>query len=237
MITLSKFLKYTSLGLLGFVVVGELYHPFAMMLKAKFEKKDEADITEIIFTRQPMDYTSRLTRDITFKRDQLQHSTELLENIIASANHTILIAMYIFTSEPLAQALIAVHKRGVKVSLIVDHSMEHANSSKAALLHRVGMSVKIHDTSTLHHKICLVDVPYDERKKKLVAHNPDKRSGFEAVSIPSHGLAVTGSLNWTREALINNQENFIVTTNKIVCERSAAEFYEMWNTSRPHELH
>lgn len=216
-------MKYGSVGVLGIIVLGEIYHFMAIKIRDKLRNADEEDeLTEIVFCREVTNYNSRLTRGITFNREPMQHATEILENLISSANCTIHLAMYIFTSDPLATALIEAHNRGVKISIIVDHSMESASSTKIRSLHNHGISVKVCDSSTLHHKLCLIDV-----FPKTV-----KRKPFSTVHIPHSGITITGSLNSTREALLSNEENFLVTSNKSVCQASLSAFMKLWAKSR-----
>lgn len=223
--SLSTYLKYGSVGMLGIIVLGELYHFMAIKIRDKLRDADEEDeLTEIVFCREVTNYKSRLTRGITFNREPMQHATEILENLISSANCSIYLAMYIFTSDPLATALIEAHNRGVKISIIVDHSMETASSTKIRSLHNHGVSVRVCDSSTLHHKLCLIDVFPKPVKVK--------RKSFSTVHIPQSGITITGSLNWTREALLSNEENFLVTSNKSVCQASLSAFMKLWAKSR-----
>lgn len=228
---LSKYLKYASIGAIGIIVVGEIYHYCAVKLKENLKLDyGEEQLTEIVFTRQ-LDYNSPLTRKITFQREPVQHATEVLENLILrSAKKSIWVAMYIFTSEPLSQALSHVKSRGIEVKVIIDKSMEHSSGSKIAQMQYAGIEVKIRDVNTLHLKLCLIDVPHDAILSTQASSKSSFR--FSIIRIPKSGLIITGSLNWTREALLSNEENFIVTTNKSICNSSAGVFNELWKTSR-----
>lgn len=232
---LWTYLKYAVSGLAGIIIVGEVYHYFALKIKEKsrlYIDDELEEINEIVFTQQPIDRQTRLTRKIQFKREPFQHVIELVENMIRSATKSIHIAMYIFTSEPIAGALTEAYERGVEIFVIVDHSMELAARSQVLTLIRAGIVVRIAENSTMHHKICLIDVPYDENKKKLVTTSTTLRLPFASIRYPKNGVVITGSLNWTRDALMSNRENFIVTSNESVCQCSAAEFFDLWSTSR-----
>lgn len=236
---LTEFLKYASLGTIGFFIVGEAYYSIMMYLKSKGFFNDNStgendEINEIFFTGRKLNYDSKLARNVKFQSEPSLHPTQLLEHIILSARYTIHLAMYIFTSEPLAQALIKASKCGVAVQLIVDKSMKNSSGSKIYNLTHYGIAVKILECDTMHNKICLIDAPFKESSKGIVeiarAPNP---APAERVSIPKFGLTLTGSLNWTREALTSNQENFVATSNKEICAQTAAMFFELWNASRP----
>lgn len=226
--------KYAVSSLAGIIVIGEIYHFIAVKIKEKSRLYDDEveEVNEIIFTQQPIDKQTRLTRHIQFKRELLQYPMEVVENMIQSATRSIHIAMYIFTSDPLSEALINAHKRGVEVFVIVDHSMEKSSSTQIPKLVQAGIIVRIAHVSTMHHKMCLIDVPYDENKKKLVTPKSTPSLRFAAIRYPKNGVAITGSLNWTRDALLTNRENFIVTSNEIICKCCAVEFFELWNSSR-----
>lgn len=232
---LTEFLKYASLGTLGFFIVGEVYYEIMMYLTSKgYFKTISNEINEIVFTGRPLNYNTRLTRNITFQSEPSLHTTQLLEHIILSAKYTIHLAMYIFTSEPLSQALIKASKSGVQILLVVDKSMKNSSGSKIYNLTHYGIVVKIHESDTMHNKICLIDVPFDEVKGNIIARTrKPQESKIDHIGVPEAGLTITGSLNWTREALTSNRENFVVTSNKDICEQTAAVFYDLWNTSRP----
>lgn len=221
---LSKYLAYTAIGIVGFVIGAELYHQAAIALKERLQLDDEID--EIIFTRDPLNYNLRLTRNIKFTREKTLHVMETLENIILSARKSIHVAMYIFTSDPMATALIKAHKRGVQVFVIVDHSMQNASSSKTTRLIEAGVPVRIFRDKTLHHKICLIDVAHKGNKTPQ-SSNVNVRT----VPIPRNGVVISGSLNWTREALISNEENVSVNSKNSNCQRAAKKFFEIWNSS------
>jgi phosphatidylserine/phosphatidylglycerophosphate/cardiolipin synthase-like enzyme len=221
---LSKFLVYTAIGVVAFIVGAEIYHQAALALKERLQLDDE--FNEIIFTRDPINYNLRLTRNIKFTREKTLHVMETLENMILSARKSVHVAMYIFTSDPLATALIEAHRRGVQVFVIVDHSMENASSSKTTRLGDAGIAVRIYRTRTLHHKMCLIDVAYKGNKtpKSITAV-------LQTVPIPSNGVVISGSLNWTREALMSNEESFSVNSKHNNCQRAAKKFFEIWNIS------
>lgn len=219
---LSKFVMYTTIGVVGFVVGAEIYFHAALALKEKLQLDDEHN--EVIFTRDPLNYKLRLTRNIKFHREETLHVMEMLENMILSARKSVYVAMYIFTSDPLASALIEASKKGVEVLVIVDHSMENAKGSKTTRLTDAGVDVRIYRQKTLHHKLCLIDVGKQKANKSIV----------QSVPIPDHGVVISGSLNWTREALTSNEENFSVNSKPNNCRKASQKFFEIWKESEKH---
>jgi phosphatidylserine/phosphatidylglycerophosphate/cardiolipin synthase-like enzyme len=117
-----------------------------------------------------------------------QHCTPLLVDAINQTKNTIQVQAFSFTSVPLARALIAAHKRGVKVQVILDKSQfqdERYSSSK--FLSQAGIPVYIDYQPTLaHNKVMILD-----------------------------GITVaTGSFNFTKAAEKYNAENLLIITDK-----------------------
>lgn len=228
---LSKLLSYAAVAIVSFIIGGEICHYFA----SKYEKKllkDTAEINEIVFTRQPIENETRLTKGIVFDSDKIHHATDIVKHLITSAQNTIHLAMYILTSEPLTEALLQARAKGIELFVIVDGSMRNSSSSKIDRLASAGVNLRIANP-TMHHKLCLIDVPYDRLNRKL--QNPVKtkvkrlENTFDKINFPEYGVTITGSLNWTRDALLSNRENFTVTSNRTICERSAREFFDIWD--------
>lgn len=232
---LSKLLKYCGI-VVGVVVFGEIYYECVKVLRDKFQMQDEMEeVNEVFRTRNPIDDNkSIIVRQIKFRREPTLYITEILENLVLSARKTIHVAMYIFTSKILADALKSVYEKGVKIYVIVDHTMEAASGTQIQNLKEKGIAVKICYSNTLHHKFCLIDVPYNnnifatEGSSETVM-NYDKPC---QVNIPKNGLLINGSLNWTREALTSNYENFIVTSKRNVINEYYDEFVERWKDSQ-----
>ncbi|XP_070495079.1 mitochondrial cardiolipin hydrolase [Chironomus tepperi] len=232
---LSKLLKYFGIGV-GVIICGEIYCESVKVLRDRFRIQDEMEeVNEVFRTRNPIDDNkSILVRQIKFCREPTLYITEILENLLLSARKTIHVAMYIFTSKILADALKSVYEKGVKIYVIVDHTMEAASGTQTQNLKEKGIAVKICYSNTLHHKFCLIDVPYNnnifatEGSSAIDEMNCDKPC---QVNIPKNGILINGSLNWTREALTSNYENFIVTSNRNVINEYYDEFVERWKDS------
>ena len=241
---LSKFVRY-SLGaaVVGFLVGSEItYWIFANPLQKQLKSYDEniiEDINEIFFTKQPVNRSTMLTRNMIFRDGEFLVYVEILRNILLSATKSIHLLMYIFTSKPLADALIEQKRRGVKVFVVVDHSMEGSSNYIIQRLCDEGIDVKIRECTTMHNKVALIDVPYDESKNELVTPALASKSlkSIEAtVHIPKNGLVVTGSMNWTTDGFTKNEENFSVRSNKNVCENAARAFFHIWNSPQSRRL-
>ena len=109
--------------------------------------------------------------------------TEAAVEAITATSKTILIQAYSFTSDPIAQALIAANKRGVEIHVILDRSQLIAKGSVIDSLHTAGIDIRV-----------------DE--KHQIAHNK--------VMVLDGARVITGSFNFTRQAEISNAENMLV---------------------------
>ncbi|MCP1120897.1 phospholipase D family nuclease [Robbsia andropogonis] len=79
-------------------------------------------------------------------------------DLIDAAKTRVLMAGYGFTSDAIAQALIAAHQRGVKVQVVIDKSNVHSRYSKGMQLRDAGVDVRSHHAyAIMHHKFVVVD--------------------------------------------------------------------------------
>ena len=113
--------------------------------------------------------------------------TDRIVSAINSAESTIDVQAYGFTSAPIVKALLQAQKRGVKVSAIVDKS----NTTHADLAITVLMN---------HHIPVMID------SKVAIAYNK--------VMIIDDKIVVTGSFNFTKSAQTRNAENVLIITDK-----------------------
>jgi len=102
---------------------------------------------------------------------------------IAAARSTILVQAYSFTSTPIAKALLAAHKRGVTVQVILDKSRKTEKYSEADFLVNVGIPVQID-------------------AKHAIAHNK--------IMVIDGATVIAGSFNFTKAAETSNAENLLV---------------------------
>lgn len=99
---------------------------------------------------------------------------------------------YSFTSEPIAQALVAAHQRGVSVQAILDKGQRSEDDSRAKLLLDNGIPIKIDSAHAIaHNKIMVID---DE-------------------------TVITGSFNFTKSAEERNAENLLMIRDKALAQK------------------
>lgn len=121
---------------------------------------------------------------------------------IDQAKKTIDVAMYYFTSKPLAEALIRAERRGVRVRVYLDESQKTAKCSKVKELETGGCEIKFEDgPGLMHNKFCIID-------KRVV---------------------ITGSYNWTSAAERKNDETVLIIFEEDVARTFVEKFKEYWN--------
>ena len=106
---------------------------------------------------------------------------------LAQAKQSVLMQAYSCTSMPIAEALIAAHRRGVRVEVILDKSQRSERACIAPDLMASGIPV-------------LVDAAH------AIAHNK--------VMIIDGETVVTGSFNFTESAESRNAENLLVIKDR-----------------------
>jgi phosphatidylserine/phosphatidylglycerophosphate/cardiolipin synthase-like enzyme len=109
--------------------------------------------------------------------------TDAIVSEVSQAKSEILLQAYSFTSKPIALALIRAHKRGVKISAVLDKSNRSRKYSAATFLKNMGIPVLIDDQHAIaHNKIMIID----------------------------NRVVITGSFNFSQAAEDKNAENLLI---------------------------
>lgn len=128
----------------------------------------------------------------------------LVLKAINASQTSVRVLAYSFTSWPIAQALIAAHKRGVDVQVVVDKSQKSEKYTSAAFLANNGIPVRVDSMHAIaHNKVLIIDQKHIE----------------------------TGSFNFTAAASSKNAENALVAWNNPVL---AKIYLENWQTHWQH---
>ena len=122
---------------------------------------------------------------------------DALLNLISQAQSTIDVAIYSFSDDELAAALIEAHERGVRVWVMMEATNVNGQDSKACKLVQAGIPVK-KDTKSgaFHHKFIVIDETW----------------------------VVTGSYNWSAAANDANYENAVILQCSEIAEAFALHF-------------
>lgn len=126
--------------------------------------------------------------------------------LLASAKRSLDICVFTVTDDRITNAILSAHQRGVAIRIITDDDKSHDLGSDVERLAAAGITVRM-DRSTfhMHHKFAIVDGT----------------------------LLLNGSFNWTRSASTNNQENFIIVSDKRLLTAFAREFEKLWQQFAP----
>jgi phosphatidylserine/phosphatidylglycerophosphate/cardiolipin synthase-like enzyme len=139
---------------------------------------------------------------------------DLLIEAIAGAQRQILVQAYLLTSKKIGNALIAAHRRGVDVRVLVDaEQLVKAGSMMATALAAAGIAVWIETKyQNAHNKVIVID-----------ANSPN-------------AAVITGSYNFTWTAQRKNAENIlIIRRNPALTERYALNWERHRQDAMPYK--
>ncbi len=135
-------------------------------------------------------------------------ATEAVVGAIDRAQRSIYLQAYSFTSAPIAKALLAAHKRGVKVEAILDKSNRTAKYSAADFLQHAGIPTYIDAAHAIaHNKVMIID----------------------------EELVITGSFNFTKAAEVNNAENLLLLRDRDLAARYLENYRRHREHSEPYQ--
>ena len=178
--------KYVVMGaiLLAFgFVAGASLRNWAQA-KSVSTTKSQTGITQAIEQKS----SSAMVTALFSPEDNIQKT---LVNTINNAQRNILVQAYLFTDERIGDALIAAHKRGVNVEILLDSDM--ALGGKNVLTMRffdAGIPVRL-------------ETQYENAHNKIMIFDHDT----------AKAVVVTGSYNFTYSAQKRNAENVVVIRN------------------------
>uniref|UniRef100_A0A7R9YVT9 Mitochondrial cardiolipin hydrolase n=1 Tax=Chlamydomonas euryale TaxID=1486919 RepID=A0A7R9YVT9_9CHLO len=122
-----------------------------------------------------------------------------------SATRTLDICVFTITCDEISDAVMALHKRGVKVRVITDDDQANSLGSDIDKFRQCGIPVKVdHSKTHMHHKFAVID----------------------------HRLLMNGSFNWTRQAVLGNQENVVMIENPKLVHDFSQCFEKLWSQFR-----
>ena len=131
-----------------------------------------------------------------------------IRQFLSAAAHTLDICLFTIADDRLTEAVLAAHKRGVRVRLLTDNDKLFDRGSDVRQLHAAGLPVHVDRTTDhMHHKFAVAD----------------------------SRTVLTGSYNWTRSAAELNLENLLITDDEAIVRRYNQEFGRLWETLKPFE--
>ena len=119
-------------------------------------------------------------------------ATDAIIRTIDETKSTVLVRAYSFTSEPIAEALVRAHERGVKVQVLLDKTQRTQKYTTAHIPIQAGIPT-------------LIDASH------AIAHNK--------VIIVDNETVITGSFNFIKAAEERNAENLLIIRDRELAHR------------------
>jgi len=118
------------------------------------------------------------------------------------AKHTLEVCVFTISNDKLANALKGLHQRGVKIRLISDDECAKNKGSDIFDLAQLGVPTRTDANvqSHMHNKYAIVD----------------------------NKILITGSFNWTWQAVKSNQENLIIVEKEDLVKKYKDSFEKLW---------
>jgi phosphatidylserine/phosphatidylglycerophosphate/cardiolipin synthase-like enzyme len=114
------------------------------------------------------------------------------------------LCVFTITDDRVTTAILAAHRRGVRLRVISDNDKAHDLGSDLERLGRAGIAVRVDRTPAhMHHKFAI----------------------FDGETL------LNGSYNWTRSANDENQENIVMTREPGLIRAFETEFDRCWSQS------
>lgn len=134
---------------------------------------------------------------------------------LAQAQKEILVAVYAFTSDDLAWALVKARQRGVKVQVVLDQEFDAGNeSSKGPFLEKQGLPI---------------------RRISGLQTGRERGAGLmhQKFAVIDRTVVLTGSYNWTVSADNFNDENLLLFRESgPLAEEYRKEFFRLWEKKK-----
>ncbi|MEM3022111.1 MAG: phospholipase D family protein [Candidatus Bathyarchaeia archaeon] len=125
---------------------------------------------------------------------------------LSRANFSIHVLIYSFTLDSVGDALIAAHRRGLDVRIVMEGDEAGQGGSEYGRLKGAGVPVRLDTNPALmHNKVAIID----------------------------GSIVITGSFNWTASAEARNNENMIVIRSAQIAALYEEEFERVWGRSAP----
>jgi len=124
--------------------------------------------------------------------------------MLRTCKKTLDLAIFTLTNDKIYAGIEEAHKRGVKVRLIADDECCKMIGSDVVKVAAIGVPTKTdcNVRAHMHHKFAIID----------------------------NSVVVTGSFNWTIQAVKMNQENILFYENKELANRYTEEYNRLWNS-------
>ena len=125
-------------------------------------------------------------------------------NMFRTCKKTLDLAIFTFTRDYIAQAILEAYQRGVKVRCIGDDGNSKVKGSDVRLLASVGIPCKTDNNLRfhMHNKMAIID----------------------------NSVVITGSFNWTTQAVNKNQDNILFIEDKNIASQYTDYYNKIWES-------
>jgi phosphatidylserine/phosphatidylglycerophosphate/cardiolipin synthase-like enzyme len=129
-----------------------------------------------------------------------------LLDLVNRAQDNVYLLAYSFTSDDLAEALLAAQARGVEVRSVMDKSQAANAGGEYQRLLASGIEIRLDvEDGSMHHKVLIIDGE----------------------------IVITGSYNFSANAEKRNDENMLVIHNADLASKYLEEFWRLWEIAIP----
>ncbi|XP_050032863.1 uncharacterized protein zuc [Dermacentor andersoni] len=138
-------------------------------------------------------------------------SLRTLVHTLTSAERTLDVCVYMITCDTLGDAILSTHRRSRTVRVITEDEGSDSPDSQIGRLREAGIPVRVNNQTSflMHHKFALVD----------------------------REVLISGSFNWTRQAITGNHENLLMTSEPDLVDAYTQEFERLWELFKPRPRH
>ena len=125
-------------------------------------------------------------------------------SMFRTCKKTLDLAIFTFTRDSIAQAILEAYQRGVKVRCIGDDGNSKVKGSDVRLLASVGIPCKTDNNLRfhMHNKMAIID----------------------------NSVVITGSFNWTSQAVNKNQDNILFIEDKNIANQYTDYYNQIWES-------
>ena len=125
-------------------------------------------------------------------------------NMFRTCKKTLDIAIFTFTRDSIAQAILEAKQRGVQIRCIGDDGNSKVKGSDVRLLASQGIPCKTDNNLRfhMHNKMAIID----------------------------NSVVITGSFNWTNQAINKNQDNILFIEDKNIANQYTQYYNQIWDS-------
>jgi phosphatidylserine/phosphatidylglycerophosphate/cardiolipin synthase-like enzyme len=195
---------YSLAATLTAVFVAGLIAGALLMYSSATQQSRTTTVTTTLYATHTTTATEKVGAVEVVCFSRAERCDDLLTGLIRGSKDRIYVAIYSFTSDRLAEALIEARRRGVDVRVVMERREANVTGSEYPRLLGAGVDVRLDaNPGLMHHKFMVIDGE----------------------------IVVTGSYNWSAAAEERNDENLVVIRDRAVAGAFEREFERIWSQS------